>query len=184
MDINASTQTYNWWAVVLRGGLSVFFGLMAIAWPDITLAALIILFAAYAVVDGVFAIASGIRGAGDQSRWWLTVIQGIVSIAAGAIAFVWPNLTALALLYIIAFWAIFTGVLEVVAAVRLREIIDREWMLGLVGLLSIAFGILLIVFPGSGALAILWIIGAYAIAYGVLLVALGLRVRSLEHVPA
>jgi uncharacterized membrane protein HdeD (DUF308 family) len=184
MNINVSNQTYNWWALVLRGAVSVLFGLMAIVWPDITLGALIILFGAYAVVDGAFAIASGIREAGDQSRWWLTVIEGIVSIGAGVIAFVWPDLTALALLYIIAFWAIFTGVLEVVAAVRLREIIDGEWLLGLMGLLSIMFGILLVAFPGSGALALIWLIGMYAIAFGVVLIALGLRVRSLEHAAA
>ncbi len=171
----------NWWLLALRGGLAVLFGIIAIVWPDITLGVLVILFGAYALVDGAFTIASAIRRAGDVPRWWVLLIEGAIGIAAGIIAWVWPGLTALALLYIIAFWAIFTGTLEVLAAVRLRHELEGEWLLALAGLLSILFGALLIAFPGAGAIAVVWIIGAYAIAFGIVIIALALRLRSGER---
>ncbi|HEX5167118.1 MAG TPA: HdeD family acid-resistance protein, partial [Thermomicrobiales bacterium] len=154
----------NWWSLVLRGVLAVLFGVVAILWPDITLGALIILFGAFALVDGVFAIAGAINQAGDVPRWWVLLLQGLAGVVSGILAFVWPDLTALALLYIIAAWAVVTGVLEIVAAIRLRQEIEGEWLMGLAGLMTFVFGLLLIVFPGSGAVALVWLIGAYAIA--------------------
>lgn len=169
----------NWWAMALRGLFAVIFGIVAIVWPGLTLSALIIIFGAYALVDGVFAIVSAIRRAGEYSRWWMLLIEGVIGVGAGIIAIVWPGLTALALLYIIAFWAILTGAFEITAAIRLRREIETEWFLGLGGLLSILFGIILIIFPGSGALALTWLIGAYAIIFGIALIVLGLRLRTL-----
>jgi uncharacterized membrane protein HdeD (DUF308 family) len=171
----------NWWSLALRGVLAVLFGVIAILWPDITLDALILLFGAYALVDGAFTLAGAIRQAGDQQDWWMLLIEGVAGIAAGILAFVWPDLTALALLYLIAAWAIVTGVLEIIAAVRLRQAIEGEWLLGLAGLASIFFGLLLVAFPGDGAVAAVWLIGAYAILFGVILIALGLHLRSLQN---
>ncbi len=170
--------TRNWWAVVLRGVVAIIFGLFALFLPGITLTALVLLFGAYALVDGVFAIVSAIRGQAGRS-WWELAIEGIAGIAAGVIALVWPGITALALLFVIAAWAIVTGVLEVVAAIRLRQRIEREWLLALAGIASILFGVVLIIAPVPGALAVLWLIGIYAILFGALLVALGLKLRSL-----
>jgi uncharacterized membrane protein HdeD (DUF308 family) len=172
----------NWWALVIRGIVAILFGLLAVIWPGLTLTVLIALFGAYAIVDGVFAIVAAAMGGGMGNRWGL-LLEGIVSIIAGIVAFVWPDLTALALLYIIAFWAIVTGVLEILFAVRLRREITNEWALGIAGALSILFGLIAIVFPRAGALSVIWIIGIYAILFGIVLVALGLRVRGWSQTP-
>ncbi len=163
----------HWWAVALRGVCSVLFGILAFVWPGITLAALVILYGAYAFADGIFALVAGIRGGLGGM-----VLVGILGLAAGLITFFYPGLTALALLYVIAFWSILHGVFEVVAAVKLRKEIDNEWLLGLAGLASIGFGVLLFLFPGAGALSVVWLIGAYAVAFGVVLIALGFRLKG------
>jgi uncharacterized membrane protein HdeD (DUF308 family) len=165
----------NWWAIALRGALAVLFGIVLFVWPAVGLSVLIALFGAYALVDGVVALISAFRG-GD--RWWGFALEGIVGIAAGALTFVWPGVTAIVLLYLIAFWAIATGVFEVMAAIRLRREIDDEWLLGLVGILSILFGAYLVIFPAAGALTVVWIVAAYAVMFGALLVMLGLRLRG------
>jgi uncharacterized membrane protein HdeD (DUF308 family) len=141
---------------------------------------LVFLFGAYAITDGVFAIAAGVRGR-DQKRWWLLLIQGIFGVIAGVMAFFVPGITALFLLGLIAGWALFTGVLEVVAAIQMRKHITGEWLLALSGILSVFFGALLLMNPAAGALAVVWIIGAYAIVFGVLLLALGFKLRSLKR---
>jgi uncharacterized membrane protein HdeD (DUF308 family) len=180
--MDPTVLTRNWWAVALRGVAAIVFGLLTFIMPGITLAALVLLFGAYAIVDGVLnlvAVARGRAGALDRPRWVL-VLEGVVSIGAGLVAFVWPGLTAVALVYVIAAWAIITGVLEIVAAVRLRHHITNEWWLGLSGALSIVFGVLLMAAPGVGALALVFWIGAYAIVFGALLVGLAFRLRSVR----
>ncbi len=169
----------NWWAIVLRGVLSVLFGLVALFVPQIALSALITLYGAYALVDGAFNIAAGLTGARSVggSRGWL-IFEGVVSIVVGVLVFVYPGVTALVLLSIIAFWAILTGVLEVIAAIRLRQEITGEFWLGLAGVLSILFGVFSFVNPQAGALSVITIIGVYALLFGVLLVLLGLRLRG------
>jgi uncharacterized membrane protein HdeD (DUF308 family) len=176
------TMTRYWWAVTLRGAAALIFGLVALFWPEITLFALVIVFGAYALVDGVVALGAAIMGSRTVagSRGWLAV-EGVLGIIAGIVAFVWPDITALALLWVIAFWALVTGILEIVAAVRLRREIQGEWMLALSGVLSVLFGILLLVWPATGALAVVFLIGLYAIVFGVVLVALGLRLRRLRQ---
>jgi uncharacterized membrane protein HdeD (DUF308 family) len=169
-------MTANWWAIALRGVLAVLFGVLLFVWPAAGLAVLVALFGAYALVDGVFALISAFR-AGE--RWWGFALEGIVGIAAGVLTFLWPDITAIVLLYLIAFWAIATGVFEIMAAIRLRREIDDEWLLGLVGVLSILFGAYLVFFPAAGALTVVWIVAAYAVMFGVLLVMLGLRLRGL-----
>jgi uncharacterized membrane protein HdeD (DUF308 family) len=170
------TLARNWWALVLRGVAGVIFGVLTFLFPAMTLAALILLFGTYAVVDGIFNIIAAAAGRPGQP-WWQLVLEGIVSIAAGVIAFAWPGLTALVLLWIIAGWAIVTGVLEIVAAIRLRNHIANEWWLALSGGASAAFGVLLLVAPVAGALAVTLWIGAYAVVFGALLIGLGIRLR-------
>src|SRR4051794_29259908 len=134
-----------WWLIALRGVFAVLFGLAAFTLPGPSLLALVLLFGAYALVDGVASIVAAIRAGRHHGQWWAMLIEGIVGVAAGLITFVWPAITALALLYLIAAWALMTGVLEIVAAVRLRQVISNEWLLGLSGVISIAYGVLLII---------------------------------------
>jgi uncharacterized membrane protein HdeD (DUF308 family) len=169
----------NWWALVLRGLAAILFGILAFAWPGITLFVLVLFFGAYMLVDGIFAIVAAVRAAGEEDRWWLLLIQGTLGVLAGLVAIFWPGLTALALLYFIAAWAIVTGIMEIVAAIRLRREIEGEWALALSGALSVLFGVLLVVLPApAGLLSLVWLIGAYAVATGVLLLILAFRVRS------
>ena len=168
----------NWWAIVLRGVAAILFGILAFVMPGITLAALVLLFGAYALVDGVLNIVAAITGRTRGQPWWMLVLAGIAGIAAGLVAFLMPGITAIALTYIIAAWAIVIGVLEIVAAVRLRKVITNEWWLGLSGALSIIFGVLLMAAPAAGALVLVLWIGAWAVVYGIVLIALGLRLRA------
>jgi uncharacterized membrane protein HdeD (DUF308 family) len=168
----------NWWALALRGVAAIVFGLLAFILPGITLTALILLFGAYMLVDGVFAIVAAVRAEERDTRWWLLLAEGVLGVLAGIVAFVWPGLTALALLFLVAAWSIITGILQIVGAIRLRREIEGEWALILGGLLSVIFGVLLAVLPGPGILALLWLIGAYALVSGVLLIILAFRVRN------
>ncbi len=173
----------NWWAIALRGLFAVLFGVAAFVWPGITLVVLVLLWGAYALVDGIFALVAAVRAAERRGTWWPLVLEGILGIVAGVLTFIWPGITALVLLYLIAAWAILTGIAEIVAAVRLRRVLTGEWLLGLAGVVSIIFGVLLIVFPGAGALAVIWLIGAYALVFGIVLIVLGFRLRSWQHHP-
>jgi uncharacterized membrane protein HdeD (DUF308 family) len=171
----------NWWAVTIRGVAAILFGVLTFVMPIVTLATLVLLFGAYAIVDGVFMLVSVFRGReGDRSRW-VMVLEGIVSIAAGIVAFAWPGLTAVAVVYVIAAWSLVTGILEIAAAIRLRREIRGEVWLGLSGVLSIVFAAVLMVAPGVGALAVVLWIGAYAIVFGALLVGLSLRLRREQR---
>jgi uncharacterized membrane protein HdeD (DUF308 family) len=168
----------NWWLVLLRGVLAILFGILAFVWPEITLLTLVVMFGVYAIVDGLVAVWTGLSRTKDSPRWWIFLVEGLISIGAGVIALIWPGLATLVLIYMIASWAVITGVLEIVAAIRLRNEITNEWMLGLGGLISIALGVLLFLQPLAGGLAIIWIIAAYAIIFGVLLVVLGFRLKN------
>ncbi len=170
--------TSNWWALVLRGLVALLFGVLTFVWPEISLTALVMLFGAYALVDGLFTAVAAFRAPEGYKHWWALLLEGVFGVAAGVLAFVWPGITALVLLYLIAAWALVTGVFEVAAAVRLRKLISGEWLLALSGALSVLFGVMLVAWPGAGALAVLWLIGAYAVLFGVLLMALGFRLRG------
>ena len=174
--------TRYWWAVALRGALAVVFGLVALVWPGVTIIVLVALFGAYVLVDGVIALGAAVFGGPRPARrrGWL-IFEAVTGIAAGVITFVWPGITALALLMVIAAWAVITGVVEIVAAVRLRRELEGEWLLAVSGVASIVFGLLLAIRPSAGAVAVVWLIGAYAILFGAVLVALGLRLRKLHH---
>jgi uncharacterized membrane protein HdeD (DUF308 family) len=180
IDVDSLSQ--NWWAVVLRGLAGMAFGLVTFFAPGISLAALVLVFGAYAFADGVLAIISAIRrDRATGERWWLLLLEGIAGIGAGVVTLFWPGITALVLLYVIAAWALVTGALEIFAAIKLRKAISGEWLLILSGILSIALGVLLVLFPGPGALALVIWIGAYAFVFGALLLALGLRLRALRR---
>jgi uncharacterized membrane protein HdeD (DUF308 family) len=172
------TLARNWWLLVVRGIFAIIFGILAFALPGPTVFALVIIFAAYMGVDGIMAIVTAIRRAQQRREWWPLVLEGIAGIGIAVLTVLWPEITAVALVYLIAAWALVTGVMEIAAAIRLRKVIRGEFFLGLAGVASIAFGIIAVLFPGEGALALIWLIGSYAILFGVLLIALGIRLRS------
>jgi uncharacterized membrane protein HdeD (DUF308 family) len=171
----------NWWALVIRGLLGISLGVITFLWPGITLASLVILFGAYALVDGVMAIVAAVRAIEAHDRWGALLIEGIAGITAGVLTMVWPAITAFWLIYVIAAWAIITGIFEIVAAIRLRKHLQGEWLLALAGIASLIFGVLIMAAPLAGALVIAIWVGAYAFVFGVMLVALGFRLRSWAH---
>src|SRR6516162_11662397 len=173
------TLARNWWALALRGLAAVLFGLLTFFLPGITLVTLVLLFGAYALVDGILNLAAFFRVA---SHHWALLIEGVIGIIAGVLTFAWPAITALVLLYVIAFWAIFTGIFEIIAGIRLRRAVTNEWMLIVIGVLSLLFGVLILFAPGVGALAIILWIGAYALVFGVFLLALAFRLRGHQRV--
>lgn len=170
----------SWKSLAFRGAAALIFGILALAWPSITLLSLVFLFAIYALMDGIMILAAVFRKTPEVAgRKGLLTLQGVVNILSGIVAVIWPGITALILLSVIAAWALITGALQIAAAIKLRKEISNEWLLGLAGLLSIAFGILLLISPGAGALAVVSIIGFYAILSGLLLLALAFRIRKL-----
>jgi uncharacterized membrane protein HdeD (DUF308 family) len=174
----AGTLSRGWWLLLLRGLIAIAFGVLTWLRPGISVAALVLLFGAYALADGSLAIWNAVAGRQDQDDWWVMLLGGLVGVGIGVVTLVAPGLTALALLFYIAAWAFVTGVLEIVAAVRLRKEIQGEWVLILAGLASVGFALLLFMRPMTGALTLLWLIAAYAVVFGVLLVMLAFRARS------
>jgi len=171
----------NWWTFAVRGIAAVLFGIVALAMPGIALVVLVFLFGAYALVDGVFALIGAVREAEAHNRWAHLLFVGIFGLLVGAITFFFWQITAFALLYLIAAWAVVTGILELVGAFELRRHLPGDLWWVLAGLASIAFGVLLILRPLSGALAVIWIIGLYAIIFGGFLIGLAFRLRGLKR---
>jgi uncharacterized membrane protein HdeD (DUF308 family) len=170
----------NWWSLVIRGVLGILVGILTFVWPGITLAELVFLFAGYALVDGAVSLTGALRAVAAHERWGALLVEGIVGIAAAVITVMWPAITALSLVWVIAAWAIITGIVEIAAAVRLRRHVSGEWLLALSGIASTLFGVVAAVVPLAGALVIALWFGAYALIFGVILVALGFRMRSWE----
>jgi uncharacterized membrane protein HdeD (DUF308 family) len=168
----------NWWALALRGAIAIVFGLFALLWPGMSLTALVLLFAAFAFIDGLLALIAGIRGFGRADRWGAFLLEGVLGLAIAVVTVVWPAITALVFVVLIAAWAILTGLLELIAAVRLRREVRGEWLLALGGLASLGLGLLLVLNPSAGVVVLLWLIGAYAIVFGLVLIGLGLRLRG------
>lgn len=168
----------EWWLVALRGAISIAFGIVAFVWPGMTLLTLVLFFGAYMFVDGIVAFAQAIRFRHDRERWPMLLLEGVLGIAIGIVTFLVPAITALAWLYTIAAWAIVTGVLEIVLAIRLRREIKNEIFVVLTGILSIALGIVLVLMPLAGLVAWVWAVGAYAIVFGGLLIGLAIRLRN------
>jgi uncharacterized membrane protein HdeD (DUF308 family) len=171
----------GWWLMLLRGIVAIAFGVLTWLQPGISAIALVLLFGAYAFADGVLATWTALAGRANHEYWWLVLLQGLVGIGIGILTFVEPGVVALGLLFYIAIWAIATGVLEIATAIRLRREIEGEWLMILSGLISVAFGVLLVARPGAGALAVLWLIAAFAIAFGVVTVILAFKARGFAH---
>ena len=169
-----------WWVLLIRGILAVVFGVLAYIQPAITLAALVLLFGAYSFADGVMSIVAGFAGRGEREHWWVLLLEGLVGVAVGILTLWAPGITAMALLFYIAAWAILTGILEIAAAIRLRKEIRGEWLLILGGLASVAFGGLLVARPGAGALTVVWLIAGYAVVFGILLIVLAFKARNFR----
>jgi len=174
----ATILSRTWWVLLLRGLIAIAFGVLTWIQPGISLAALVLLFGAYALVDGILCAWTAVAGRKEHEDWWVLLLWGLTGIGIGVLTFLAPGVTALALLFYIAVWAIATGVLQIVAAIRLRKEMQGEWLLVLSGLASVVFGVLLVAQPGAGALALLWLIATFAVVFGVLLVILAFKVRA------
>jgi uncharacterized membrane protein HdeD (DUF308 family) len=172
-----SILAQNWWAFVLRGVLAVIFGVLAYMWPGITVASFVLVFGAYSLLDGISSLAAAFRPPPGASRAWL-IIGGILGVLAALVVFMMPGLTAVILFYVVAAWAIATGVSRILAAIELRKVIDGEWLLALSGVLAIALGALMLARPAAGLLGLIWAIAMYAIVTGIMLVVLGVQLRS------
>jgi len=170
----------SWWVWLLRGIAAIVFGIIAFVSPAATLLALVIVFGIYAIFDGVLAVVTAFQIREDAKHWWVVLLEGVAGILFGIIALVYPLITAGALLFLIAFWAVVTGIMEIIAAIRLRREITNEWSLILTGIFSVILGVMLFVFPGAG-LALVWTIGLYAVFFGVLMIIFGFEVRSLAR---
>jgi uncharacterized membrane protein HdeD (DUF308 family) len=168
----------NWWLYALRGVAAIIFGVLAFASPGATLLALVLVFGIYAIVDGVLAVITSFQIREVFSQWWVVLLEGLAGIVVGIIALVYPQVTAGALLLLIAFWAVFTGIMEIIAAIRLRKEINNEWTLIVNGILSVFLGVILFVYPLSGALGLIWAIGIYAVFSGLLMLYLAFRVHG------
>lgn len=176
--------TTHWWLPVARGVFAIIFGVLALAWPRETLIVLILIFGAFCLVDGIFAIVLAVRYATHHERWGVLLLEGIIGVLIGLLAYAAPAAVALFFLYFAAGWALITGVFEVIAAFRIRQSIAGEIFMIVAGILSIGLGVLLYVFPGAGLLAWIWLIGIYAIVFGGLMIAFGLRLRNMSPTPA
>jgi len=169
----------HWWLVALRGVVAILFGLLAWFWPGMTILVLVIMWGAYALADGILSLITAWRWRDSGKPLWTLVLVGLAGIAAGVFTFISPGITAIVLLTLIAIWAIVIGVLQIVTAIRIRREIDNEWLLGLAGLASLIFGVAMLVRPGAGAIAVVWIIGLYSIFFGAILLALSFRLKRL-----
>ena len=174
----AAPLARHWWVFLIRGLVAIVFGLVGFFYPAATLFTLVLFYGAYALIDGVFAIVSAVRGKeGMGPRWWLAAV-GVLGIIAGLVTYLMPGLTTLVLLTVIGVWALLYGISEIVGAIRLRKEIDNEWLLMMHGALAVLFGLMALFRPGAGALALIWLIASFALASGVLLVALAFRLKS------
>ena len=166
----------RWWWILVRGIAAILFGIYAFARPGMTLWALVILFAAYAIIEGAAMIVFGRK----LGNWFWYALAGIVSCAAGVIAIAWPGITAMALLWVIGAWAILSGIFQVMAGWNIRKEVEGEWILFVGGALSILFGLMLFVRPGAGALSVVWLIGTFMILFGLLQVVLSFKLKGLQ----
>jgi uncharacterized membrane protein HdeD (DUF308 family) len=177
---NAITQlSRDWWHFAVRGIAAILFGLLALVWPKSAITALVLLFGAFAFVDGTIAMVSGIQVRKYFKYWWALLLEGLTGIVIAVMTFVWPNIAALVLLYFIAAWAILTGIFEIVAALEFRNLIPGEWATFLSGLLSVIVGVILFVYPSAGAVGLMWTIAFYAIFAGIMEIVFAFRLRGL-----
>jgi uncharacterized membrane protein HdeD (DUF308 family) len=178
--LTALTQlSRNWWHFAVRGVLAILFGVLALVWPKSAITALVLLFGAFVLVDGIVAVVSGIQSREYFKYWWALLLEGLTGIVIAVMTFIWPGTAAVVLLYFIAAWAILTGIFEIVAALEFRNVIPGEWATFLAGVLSILLGILLFAYPSAGAVGMVWAIALYAIAAGIMEIVFAFRLRGL-----
>jgi uncharacterized membrane protein HdeD (DUF308 family) len=170
-----------WWVLLLRGIAAILFGVLAFVWPGLTLVTLVLLYGAFALVDGVLSLIAAFSGSAKPVPTWWLVVVGVIGIAAGIVTFLWPGITAILLVLFIGAWALVHGIFEIIGAIQLRKEIDNEWMLILGGALSVLFGVVVLIAPGAGALGLIWAIATYSILFGITFVALALRLRRHAH---
>jgi uncharacterized membrane protein HdeD (DUF308 family) len=173
----AAVLAGNWWMFALRGVLAILFALFAFTRPDITFAFLVMLFGAYAFFDGLFAVGAALEGASLTQHWWAVMLEGVIGLTIGVLTFAAPPAVGLGLIWAIAFWAILTGIFEIIAAIRLRHSVSGEWWLGAAGVVSILLGLLVFANPGAAALWLSWMLGAYAVLFAVSMFGLAIRLR-------
>jgi uncharacterized membrane protein HdeD (DUF308 family) len=179
IDNLAGTLSEHWWALLLRGIVAIAFGVLLFVWPQISLASLVILFGLFAFIDGIIRVWTAVTHRDELENWGLILLGGLAGVAIGVVTWFSPGVTALGLLLYIAVWAVASGIVEIVTAIRLRKVIQTEWLLAFAGLLSVLFGFLLLARPAAGVLALLWLIGAYAIVWGITLIGLAFELRPL-----
>lgn len=167
----------NWWVLAIRGLIALLFGVVAFLRPGVALTVLALLFAAYALLDGILSLLAAYWRASRHDRWWMLAFEGLAGIVVALVTAAWPAITVLALLYLMAAWAVVTGLLEVSAAVRLRRYLEGEWLLAVAGAASIVFGLVLVVAPIAGQIVLAWWIGGYALFFGVTMLVLAARLR-------
>lgn len=173
-----------WWLLLLRGIAAIVFGVLAFIWPGLTLVTLVLLYGAFALIDGVLSLVAAFTGSPKPVPTWWLIVVGLLGIAAGIVTFLWPGITAILLVMFIGAWALVHGIFEIIGAIQLRKEIDNEWMLILGGMLSVAFGAIVLIAPGVGAVGLVWAIAAYSVVFGILFVFLSLRLRKHTHVTA
>jgi uncharacterized membrane protein HdeD (DUF308 family) len=175
-DTMSAALAQNWWAIALRGAFAILFGLIGLLLPEVTLLALVLLFAAYMLLDGILAIMAGVRAARRHDRWGWLIVEGVVDLVAGVIAVIWPLITIVAFVFLLGAWAIVSGVLLFGASFRLH-IAHGSWLMALAGAFSVVWGVLAILWPITGALTLTWLLAAYALFFGVVLLFLAFRLR-------
>ena len=171
----------SWSAWMVRGIVSILFGIVALAYPFATLTSLVLLAASFIFVDGIFAFFAMFTRRENGHFWWSSFFEALLGVAVGLALFFWPGIALLTFLYFMASWAVISGVFEIAAAIRLRKVIEREWALGLAGLTSIIFGLVIAFFPGSGLVATSWMLGGYAVVFGVLMINTSINLRREQH---
>ncbi len=168
----------NWWILLLRGIAAIVFGILAIALPGLTLFMLVIAFGIYTLFDGVIEIWNGFSHRRTNDRWWVDILIGLAGVIGGILIMSLPGVTAVVAIYFIGAWMAITGILQIIAALRLRAEISNEWWLILSGVLSVIVGLYFLAFPGKGAVSLVWVIGIYAILFGVMMAVLSFQARK------
>ena len=169
----------KWWVFLLRGLAAILFGVLALIWPQITLLTLVVLFGAFVLFDGIFSVIAGVTSRKENYYWWTLLFTGLLEIAIGLLTLLWPNVTGIILLYLIASWAVIVGILDIILAIQIRREIKNEWMLIIDGVFSVVIGFLLFIFPAASAVALAWLIGLFAILLGIVFIILAFRLRGL-----
>ncbi len=169
---------HNWWVIALRGLVAIVFGIIALVSPQSTILALVFVFAAFVVADGFLTLFSGFETHKEDDHWWVMVLGGLVEIILGVLVVIWPQITAAVFVYLVAAWAIIVGVAEIVAAIELRGLLPNEWLMLLSGILSVVFGVMLIVYPSAGAVSLVWLIGIYAMVAGIMDIVFAFRLHG------